>query len=409
MKGETVMKKRLATVFSVLLVFMSIMQIQHSVNASTLDATVTSIADSGPGSLRAALASGISGDTINITFDISDTEGNTIVLASPIAVSGGRYLNIDGENGVNCDIVISGNDSICVFTVEAGSALSLKNVSVTHGKSELGGGVYNEGALTAFNTIFSENSAISATTPFSAHGGAIYCSSSSLLSLSYCTISNNTASGCGGGIYSESGQPSNVFNCNFSNNSSGISGGSLFDGGSSSLLIQDCTFGQNSAVQSGGGVYLASGLSPAIFLSCSFSNNTASIGAGLYNSITKSLTILASSFVNNTSSQYGGGLYNAGIAASDKCTYINNIASIEGGGILNSGTMTTINCTLYGNSCTAGSGGAISTGNILTADHCTLLNNSSINNAGGIWGSPTSNSIILSNSILWQSPVSGKI
>ena len=128
--------------------------------------TVTSLADSGAGSLREAidLANASPGaDTINFTLS------GTITLSSslPFVSFAGGPLAIDGTGQ---SVVISGNNSVRVMSVEdsnssnppSGAVLEVKNLTIANGRDtpNHGGGILNiRGALTVTNCIIRDNRA----------------------------------------------------------------------------------------------------------------------------------------------------------------------------------------------------------------------------------------------------------
>ena len=88
--------------------------------------TVTSLADSGPGTLRAGVAS--SADTITFAPGLH----GTITLASEIAITANLTIHGPGAN----QLTVSGNDATRVFDV-SGSApvVTIDNLTVAHGKA----------------------------------------------------------------------------------------------------------------------------------------------------------------------------------------------------------------------------------------------------------------------------------
>jgi hypothetical protein len=145
--------------------------------------TVTNTNDSGPGSLRQALADANDGDTI--TFAVTDTIGLT---SGELLVN--RSVTISGPGANN--LAVNGNAKSRVFHVASGKTVTISGLAITNGNSgsETGGGIYNDHAT---------------------------------LTLNECTVTGNSASFTGGGIFNDG-----------------------FDG-SANLEINNCTISGNSA------------------------------------------------------------------------------------------------------------------------------------------------------------------
>ena len=144
--------------------------------------TVTNTLDSGPGSLRDAIATAAPGDTINfsVTGTITLTSGELLI---------NQNLTITGPGASG--LAISGNFLSRVFDIGSGtvavSGLTIQNGSTS---ADPGGGIYNHGTLTLSNNTLSNNSA--------AIGGGIY--NNGTLTVTNSTLSGNVSSD-GGGIY----------------------------------------------------------------------------------------------------------------------------------------------------------------------------------------------------------------
>jgi hypothetical protein len=113
-------------------------------------------ADSGPGSLRAALADASSGDTID--FDDS-LRGQTITLTSgELALR--TDLDIEGPGAA--DLTVSGNHASRVFSIVDRFTVAISGLTIADGFDPgAGGGIYNGngGTLTLTGSTLSGNSA----------------------------------------------------------------------------------------------------------------------------------------------------------------------------------------------------------------------------------------------------------
>jgi hypothetical protein len=288
--------------------------------------TVTNNNDSGPGSLRAAIASAHNGETINFAPSLN---GQTITLTSgellikkglTISGPGASLLAISGN-------AISGNNGSRVFDVSSPtkqqvtlSGLTLENGNgVGGGQNGYGGAVENFGTLTINN----------------------------------CIITNDPQ---GGGIDNETGATLTVNNTTVSNNT-GLSG--IYN--QATLTVSGCTISGNSTRGSGGGIA----------------------------SIIGTLTVTNSTLSNNHSAG-GGGIWNQGSTATiSGCTLSGNSAPY-GGAIRNDAVSLTLSgCTLFGNSATARGGAIAVEGGTVTVSGCTIGSPLAANTAalagGGIW------------------------
>jgi hypothetical protein len=213
--------------------------------------TVSNTADSGAGSLRAAIAGAASGDTIVFSNRLA---AQTITLTSgELAIT--KNLSISGL-GAN-RLTISGNDAQRVFDVAAGATVSISNLTIADGFADQGAGIQNAGTLLLSKDVFTHNEA----------------------------VGDTAITGVGGGIFNETGASLTVTSCKFTNNEviggAGIGfGGGLFNIGAAT--VSDSTFTSNSAIGGANG-YGAGGA-----INCQ-NNGT--------------LTVAHSTFTNNTADE----------------------------------------------------------------------------------------------------------
>jgi len=311
--------------------------------------TVTNTNDNGPGSLRASLAAGNDGDTI----DATGVSGTILLTSGELQIT--HNVTINGPGTAN--LAVNGNATSRVFDNFA-SNVTISGLTITNGLgSNLpnagGGGVFNQGGLT----------------------------------LSNCTVSNNVAgSGCcysGGGIFNNgSGATLTVTDSTISGNSASFDGGGIENTGTLTVTNSSIN-GSNSAARDGGGIDSNGGLSMTISGS-TISDNSAGNGGGMCAcGYTGPTTTVTNSTISGNSAGTGGGIWNvaqhpSGLTVLNSTISGNSATGNPGGGISNSGDATVTNSTISGNSAINGnSGGGISNGSYsLTLKDNTFSGNS---------------------------------
>jgi N-acetylneuraminic acid mutarotase len=211
--------------------------------------TVANTNDSGPGSLRQALAVANDGDTITfaVTGIIGLTSGELVI---------NRNITISGP-GANLITVsrAAGAAPFRIFHVMLGHNVIIEAITISNGSvlDTFGGGIYNfESALTVISCALAGNSALG-------------------------------QQGSGGGIYSNGGGAGGnasltIINSAFSGNTA-TTGGAVGNNGSSgmaNLTISNSTLSDNSASFVGGGVddHTASGTASVTITNSTLSENT---------------------------------------------------------------------------------------------------------------------------------------
>jgi hypothetical protein len=242
--------------------------------------TVTNLADSGPGSLRNAIADTAANGAINFQAGLT---GTMTLTGGELDI--GRNLTITGPNAG--DLTIYGNTNGRVFNILANATVNISGLTISGGLAlgtngdiggpGQGGGILNAGTLLLTNCIITGNTAQGGNGEGGPGGdglgGGIF--STGYLAMTGCTVSYNSASG-------------QSFNQN-GGYGSGCGGGVNVTGGG--FLFINCTIASNSATGEntgmdaptgdgkGGGVYISNlQLSPEWNFECCTVSGNGSVG-----------------------------------------------------------------------------------------------------------------------------------
>ncbi|MFQ5420170.1 MAG: CSLREA domain-containing protein, partial [Anaerolineae bacterium] len=365
--------------------------------AATITVTTTTDENDGCGvgacSLREAIASAAVDDTISL--------------------AGGAYVLTLGEITLNKNLTlqgagtavtfIDGGDASRIFSLSGGSAITLTDMTLQHGRASNGGAVFVSfgSTLVISNTILNHNTATGngggvyldtgsltlrsgqILSNTANNGGGVFINASSAIFVETSgVISDNLANANGGGIYIGSGQfvmNGGLIQSNSANPTTGFPGGGLYVGLGKAIL-NNGEIRENSAYR-GGGMALDQGkvtLSGASILS-----NTATYGGGIYlfqttAAFTQTGGVIAYNRATTTGSFGGGaGYLFQGIFRSFEIHH--NTSLVDGGGLhVTNATAVFDGANLHDNSA-SGNGGALhvrnSTG-VLTVTNSTLSNNS---------------------------------
>ena len=306
--------------------------------------SVTNCDDSGAGSLRDAVATAVSGQTIDLTA----TGCSTITLTTGDISISQQDLVLQGPGAD--ELAIDGNDlySLRHYNVAAGT-LAINDLAITHGSRSLGatdyfsakgGCVYSYGAVSLSNAVLSYCT-VETTNPdphYFSLGGGVYAKAAFTMTNSSITLSNagiagyygygggafthgpatidasalglNYASSAGGGVVTFGGILMSYSSVIL--NSSESSGGLYASGGETT--IANSTIAQNSAVAFGGAFIQGTSSTPATLVNSTISGNSATrlvggLGLTRYPARIENSTIAFNTESNDMDLTYGAGLF----------------------------------------------------------------------------------------------------
>ena len=162
--------------------------------------TVTNGNDSGPGSLRQALADANDGDTIN--FDAS--VGTVTLTTAELAIS--KSVTVSGAPQV-VTVVRTSQTEFRIFHVMPGHSVEINGLTISGGHitGDNGGGILNDNStLTMAHCTVNGNAIVSASSGIN-FGGGIH--NSGTMTLNQVMVNNNNTffCGCGNGVSSGGG------------------------------------------------------------------------------------------------------------------------------------------------------------------------------------------------------------
>ena len=272
--------------------------------------TVTNTNDSGPGSLRQALADANDGDTIN--FDVS-LKGQTIALTSGELVID-KSITITGPGSDQLAVSAPFQYHIRIVHVMASPTVIIEGLTIGPSLYIYGCGIQNDQAILTINncavagnaglkfgagisssgTLIINNSIISGNVSGKGYtdGGGIY--SSGMLEITNSTIDGNSVGGSGGGIYNTGNAiiTSSTISGNFAGGGypgpprPGFGGGISSNGTGATLTISNSTISGNSVLTTdkgpgrGGGIGNSGSLQIA---NSTISGNSATNGGAICN------------------------------------------------------------------------------------------------------------------------------
>lgn len=246
------------------------------------------------------------------------TAATNIQDALDAGYAGGTLIVSNGTYAVGARVVSGETNRVAV--VRPMTLLSVGGPAVT----VINGGQTMRGIYLAAGSTLRGFTVTNSSTP--AHGGGIYCESSTVI-VTNCVLAGNSAAGQGGGIHRGA-----LFNCELRNNSASDGGGA------SGASLSQCLVANNSSGNSG------SGISAGTATNCVISGNSgAQYGGGVAGSTVYNSTVTGNSgfrgggvnsstmincLIANNLGWYGGGAY---FATLNGCTVVGNVAFYGGG------------------------------------------------------------------------------
>lgn len=277
--------------------------------AHAADITVTSSADAGPNTLRAALAAAVSGDRIVFAPDVT-----SIVLESALNVTVGVHIDGPGSDLLTISRVAAGNFNEFALVGAIGEDYVLEGLTLD-GAGSSAPAIYadlNTDDVTLRDMVIKNQTSIiggAALYTFQTDGDFLF---------EDCLFEENTNTGLGagaeGGAIKLDGVGGDVTfrNSSFIGNTSAQSAGAAYISGvSGDVVVENSTFQGNEATDGpGGGIRIENLTGEASVVGSSFLDNSAggfSFGAGMFVQI-PALTVQSSTFAGNTLPDGGIGI-----------------------------------------------------------------------------------------------------
>jgi hypothetical protein len=356
---------------------------------------VSTLADSGVGSLRQAMldansAAGV--DTITFTAGLTgtiDVQSDLPALNEGIDLQGpgASVITIDG-GWTAAGGAATGHSLFVLDDIDvAEGASTISGVTITGGNGSnnegAGGGAiqkyYGDADLTIADVVLTGNYAPN-------DGGAVFLyETDGTVTIRDSVISNNVADRDGGAL-SANGDDALVLtlsNVEISGNTADRDNGGGMDFDDGTLTIVESTISGNTADDDGGGIKFEDGT--LTISDTTISGNTALYDGGGIWSNDSSLTISDTTISGNAAGDDGGGMdFDDGTLTIVESTISGNTADDEGGGIrLEDGTLTIVESTISGNTADDEGGGIKFEDGTLTIVESTISGNTAGNGGGG--------------------------
>jgi hypothetical protein len=392
--------------------------------APAADHLVTSAADSGAGSLRAAIAAAAPGDVIALASTLA---GATLRLTASLSVPQGRDLTLVGVDAPG--FCLDGQNQHRILAIARETEVELIGLCFRHGRAPTGnsqqpgeGGAIkagDHGALVLRHCRFEDNLA--------ERGGAVRAGYGTELTVEDCSFLRNDGSslrdGFSAGAIATFGHAALVVRrCWFEDNR-GHSGGAIYNL-LQPLTIEDSTFLFNWSSGGGGAVFTDEGnwVGPKATTGGHIrvrrcwvqDNHSVGVGGGLFlwanrlDEVTIEDCVLAYNRVDRSSGgAKGGGLRTLGRIAISRCAFVGNTAAQQGGGawLDGDGPITISDSSFSGNQVVDDAGGGLilnhrSTAEPIALKHCSFVGNHAGRACGAFWLPRATNGVSIVNTLV---------
>lgn len=263
--------------------------------AAADDLTVTTCADSGPGSLREAIATAVGSagpDTITITATC--TASSPVAVGSVMDVSGGGPLSVVGP-GADAFVLDGGGTAQLLAVHLATGSFSISGVTLHNGFDALYGAAISSvttGPLSVSGVVFSGNRSTRS------GGAALQVGYASAVTISDSSFIGNDARGSGGALYMRylTGEVT-ISTSTFADNLGSDGGAIRIYSSPGDLAIYNSTMTGNTASYTGGAVSTQFYGSVSVVFSTVTDNTAGTAGGGLFVDANAAELVLSGSIV----------------------------------------------------------------------------------------------------------------
>ena len=350
--------------------------------------TVTTTADSGAGSLRAAIAAANDGDVIQFDATVFPAGTTTaILLSSTLTVA--KTIVIDGDGRVSLD----GQSAIRVISLgTANKSPHIKSLTILNGSFSNGAGLLLQGGEPIVSNCTIENCVAST------NAGGVYGINNAVATLNNCVIRYNTAGTSGGGVYANNTSGLTLNNCTISSNRANTTGGGVHVANTAAATFNNCAITYNSVIANGGALFTNGG-TIAFNSSTATGNTTEATDKTLVGAVINAGTVTLNDSVLEVLRTYGG----VSVNISDGVSTVGNLRLVAQSGVLATVTisdgaaLTVTTAATIGSATLSGNGrgylatasgvdiSAATLNNVVACAYGAGLTSFAINDAGAIW------------------------